>query len=273
MGTLNLGSSNFFLISLALYFVTMVLYILYVSLKNENLGKIATWFLFVSIINQAFALTLKTIEIKRLPFVSIYETLVFWSWLIALVYIILQIRFHIKALGAFVTPLAFFAIAAASILPKHYKQSSPLIPALQSHWLEFHIITAFAGYACFAVSFAASLAYLIKRQDLPDALLSKERLDNIGYKAISIGFPLLTLGIISGSIWANSAWGRYWGWDPKEVWSLITWFIYAVYLHLRIVAKRKGKMAALVSIIGFIAVIFTYIGVNFLLSGLHSYAG
>lgn len=268
---MNSGSSLFFFLSLVFYFFATVLYILYAVFKKEGIGKIATWTLIVGIVSQTIALILRTIENKHAPFVTTYETLVFWSWLIALVYLILQFKFHIKALGALVTPLAFLAIAAASILPSQYKESSPLVPALQSHWLEFHIITAFIGYACFAVSFAVSLAYLIKRNDKPNTLLTKEKLDNIGYKAISIGFPFLTLGIISGSIWANSAWGRYWAWDPKEVWSLITWFIYAVYLHLRIVHKWKGNPTAIASIVGFAAVIFTYAGVNFLLTGLHAY--
>ncbi len=267
-----MGSAVFYTISLVIYLLAMISYILYVGLKKEGIGKFATWILFTGILTHTVALVLKTVEAKHAPFVNTYEALSFLSWLIALVYILLQLRFRIRALGALVTPMAFLAIAAASVLPQQYKQSSPLVPALQSHWLEFHVATCFIGYACFAVSFAVGIAYLVKRKDVIESALSKSNLDMIGYKSIGVGFPFLTIGIISGAIWANAAWGRYWAWDPKEVWSLITWFIYAIYLHLRVVAKWKGKPAAITSIIGFVSVVFTFFGVNYLLSGLHTYA-
>lgn len=257
-----MGSSLFFAITIVIYLAATVAYILYAIFKREIIGKVATWFLAVGLLGQTVALIVKTVEVKHAPFVTIYETLVFWSWLIVLAYFLFQFRFHIRVLGALITPLAFLAIASASLLPERFKESAPLVPALQSHWLEFHIATCFIGYACFAVSFAVGIAYLFKQTD---------KLDMIGYKAISVGFPFLTLGIISGSFWANVAWGSYWSWDPKETWSLITWFVYAIYLHLRIVTKLKGRASAITSIIGFAAVMFTFFGVNFLLSGLHSY--
>jgi cytochrome c-type biogenesis protein CcsB len=271
MQTSDFGSALFFSISLVFYLAATISYILYATFKKEEIGKIATWLLVVGLLGHTVALVLKTLEAKHAPFVTTYESLSFWAWLIALVYLILQFRLRIRVLGALVTPLAFMAIAAASLLPPRYKQAGPLVPALQSHWLEFHIVTCFIGYACFAVAFAVGIAYLVKRSDDPKSPLSKDNLDRIGYKAISIGFPFLTLGIISGAIWANAAWGRYWAWDPKEVWSLITWFVYAIYLHLRVMAKWKGKPAAVTSVVGFAAVIFTFIGVNYLLSGLHTY--
>jgi cytochrome c-type biogenesis protein CcsB len=268
----DFGSVWFYTISLVAYLAATISYILYAAFRRERIGKIGTWILVVGLLSHAVALVLRTLEAKHAPFITTYETLAFFSWVIALVYLILQLKLRIRALGALITPLAFLTIAAASLLPEKIKRTTPLVPALQSHWLEFHIITCFIGYACFAVSFAVGIAYLIKRRGgNPDAALTKDKLDVIGYKAISVGFPFLTLGIISGSIWANSAWGTYWGWDPKEVWSLITWFIYAIYLHLRIVAKWKGTPAAIVSVVGFAAVLFTFLGVNYLLSGLHSY--
>lgn len=264
-------SELFFLISLFAYFIATVFYIIYAIFKKNTAGDIATWTLAGGIIIQTIALILRTKEIGHFPFVTIYETLVFWSWLIAVAYIILQFWLRIKALGAIITPLAFFAIVAASALSPNYKESSPLVPALQSHWLEFHISTSFISYACFAISFAVGIVYLVKQKNNPEDSLSKDKLDMIGYKSISLGFPFLTIGIISGSIWANIAWGSYWTWDPKETWALVTWIIYAIYLHLRIFAKWKGKSSAITSIIGFACVIFTFVGVNFLLPGLHSY--
>ena len=265
------NSEIFFIISLFLYFVSTTAYILYATIKKKIISSIATWTLAGGAIIQTVALILRTQEVGHFPFVTIYETLVFWSWLIVIIYLILQFKYRLRILGALVTPLAFFAIAGASALSPEYKEGTPLVPALQSYWLEFHIITCFISYACFAVSFAVGIAYLIKRRDSPDGLLPKDKLDMIGYKSISLGFPFLTIGIISGSIWANIAWGYYWSWDPKETWALITWFIYAIYLHLRIVAKWKGRSSAITSVIGFVCVMFTFLGVNFLLPGLHSY--
>jgi cytochrome c-type biogenesis protein CcsB len=147
------------------------------------------------------------------------------------------------------------------------------MPALRSNWLTFHVFTCFLGYGAFAVSFAASIAYIIAARDN-----SRAKADTVGAfeeattKAISFGFLFLTVGIIAGAVWANSAWGSYWTWDPKETWSLITWFIYAVFLHCRFMRGWKGKRAAWISIGGFTSVIFTYVGVNLLLHGLHSYA-
>ena len=263
-----MGSSLFFSITIVIYLIATLIYILYAIFKKENMGKVATWILAIGLAVQTVALILRTVEVKRVPFVTLYETMVFWSWLIAVVYFLFQLKYHIRVLGALITPLAFLSIASASLF---HKEASPLVPALQSHWLEFHIATCFIGYACFAISFIVGIIYLVKRKDDPKAQLTRDKLDMLGYKAISVGFPFLTLGIISGAFWANVAWGNYWSWDPKETWSLITWFIYAIYLHLRIVSKWKGRYCAITAIVGFAAVIFTFFGVNFLLSGLHSY--
>jgi cytochrome c-type biogenesis protein CcsB len=147
------------------------------------------------------------------------------------------------------------------------------MPALRSNWLTFHVFTAFLGYGGFAVAALTGAGYLIASRNGSKAQTDiTEALDAATAKTISFGFLFLTVGIISGAVWANSAWGTYWSWDPKETWSLITWFIYAVFLHCRFMRGWKGKRAAWISIIGFASVIFTYYGVNFLLSGYHSYA-
>jgi len=176
-----------------------------------------------------------------------------------------------------VTPFAFLAIALTSIIPGVESKITPLVPALQSNWLTIHVTTCFFGYASFAVSFGISILYLIReKKDVQKSvqatwLPSASTLDEINYKSIVIGFPMLTLGIITGAAWANYAWGSYWSWDPKETWSLITWFIYAASLHARFTRGWRGKKAAVLSIGGFAAVLFTYFGVNYLISGLHSY--
>ncbi len=156
-----------------------------------------------------------------------------------------------------------------------------LNPALKSRWLAVHTIFAFGGYAAFTVSFGAAIMYLIQQHFLKKKRLGAmyqklpalDVLDDINYRCLTFGFPLLTIAIITGAIWAETAWGTYWSWDPKETWSLITWFVYAVYLHARYVRGWKGSQMAVISAVGFLAVIFTYLGVNLVLSGLHSYGG
>jgi cytochrome c-type biogenesis protein CcsB len=155
----------------------------------------------------------------------------------------------------------------------------PLVPALQSNWLTYHVVTCFLAYAAFAVACGVSIMYLVKEgrdeggsggQGLfPAAAV----LDELNYRAIMIGFPFLTLGIVTGAAWAHYAWGTYWSWDPKETWSLIVWFIYAAFLHARLTRGWAGRRAAWLSVLGFVATLFCYLGVNLLLPGLHSYGG
>jgi cytochrome c-type biogenesis protein CcsB len=207
-----------------------------------------------------------------------YESLVFFSWTIVLLYIVLEFLYKQKTIGVFVTPFAFLFIALTAIIPGINAKIDPLVPALKSPWLAIHVITCFVGYAAFAVSFWFSILFLVKEKREKNSstqmrfLPSTKLLDEINYRSVLIGFPMLTLGIVTGAAWANYAWGSYWSWDPKETWSLITWFIYAAFLHARLTRGWSGRKTAILSIVGFGAVIFTYFGVNYLLSGLHSYA-
>jgi cytochrome c-type biogenesis protein CcsB len=210
------------------------------------------------------------------PFSNMYESLVFFSWTAAALYVFVECKYKESIIGVFVSPLIFLGIAYASFDPSITSKISPLIPALKSNWLIAHVITCFLGYAGFALAFGFSFMYFIKPKN-PGAkrLFAKlpdwDTIDELTYQMIVFGFLFLTIGIITGSVWANSAWGKYWSWDPKETWSLITWFIYAIFLHLRLMRGWYGKNLAVVSIIGFVGVLFTYFGVNYLLSGLHSY--
>ncbi|MCX7043893.1 MAG: c-type cytochrome biogenesis protein CcsB [Candidatus Sumerlaeota bacterium] len=176
--------------------------------------------------------------------------------------------------------LGFVFMILAHKLPIFDSKIRPILPALQSSWLTYHVITIMLSYAAFALSFFASLCYLGKdalggdNSSIPLArfLPSLEALDVFNYKIIAVGFPLLTLGIILGAVWASTAWGRPWGFDPKETWSAVTWLVYAIYLHIRFIGGWKGRGAAIVALIGFLCVLFTYLGVNFLLPSIHSYA-
>ncbi len=265
------------------YFAAFLFYLLYMVMRKPMLGKLATCASLLGVAAQIVAMILRWIESYQLgfghaPLSNMYESLIFFSWTVMLLYLIVEWRTKNKTLGAFVTPLAFLAIAYASFSPDINSHIQPLIPALKSNWLISHVITCFFGYAAFGLSFALSIMYLIKGLDkkgskgifvklVPD----QEILDDLNYQMIVIGFLMLTLGIITGSVWAHSAWGTYWSWDPKETWSLITWLIYASIIHSRMVRGWRGKKIAIFSIIGFCCVLFTYFGVNYL-AGLHSYA-
>jgi cytochrome c-type biogenesis protein CcsB len=275
-------SQTLFNISMGIYLISSVCYLTFAVSQHRGLGFLSTALLTIGLLLHSVGLAFRWAETHQagygyVPLSNMYESLIFFSWTIVLVYLILEFKYHQKIIGVFVTPFAFLAIALTSIIPGIDTKITPLIPALQSNWLAIHVITCFLGYASFAVSFGISILYFIrdKRESkkkgvlkwLPSTLI----LDEINYKSIVIGFPMLTLGIVTGAAWANYAWGSYWSWDPKETWSLITWFIYAACLHARFTRDWRGRKAAVLSILGFVAVLFTYFGVNYLISGLHSY--
>ncbi|MFH2058095.1 MAG: c-type cytochrome biogenesis protein CcsB [Pseudomonadota bacterium] len=274
--SLALSTTTFF------YALASIFYIGSFTFKKPMFAKIGFILLVIGFIDNTAGILLRWIESYQMgyghaPFANMYESLIFFSWTIAILYIFIEFKYKESIIGVFVSPLIFLAIAYASFDPGISNQISPLIPALKSNWLIAHVITCFLGYAGFAVAFGFSIMYFIKPKD-PDAssilakLPSWDLIDELTYQMIVFGFLFLTIGIITGAVWANSAWGKYWTWDPKETWSLITWFIYAVFMHLRLMRGWHGKNLAWVSILGFLAVLFTYFGVNYLLSGLHSYS-
>ena len=276
-------SSKLFGAAMIIYIIAALIYVSYLVFRNVKVGNVATLVTFIGLIIHTAALISRTVAsfqkgIGQPPFTNLYSSMVFFSWTIILVYLILEFKFKQKTIGAFVTPIAFACLGFATLLSD---QIEPLVPALQSNWLLSHVVTCFFGYAAFAVACGISIMYLIRvyfeeRSTENTGILkifpSSDLLDELTYKAIVIGFPFLTIGIITGAAWANYAWGTYWSWDPKETWSLITWFVYAAFLHARFAAGWKGKKTAILSIVGFCFVLFTYLGVSFLLSGLHSYA-
>lgn len=206
------------------------------------------------------------------PLSNLYESLIFFGFAIAGIYLFWELKLQKKVFGSLVFILNALIMAFASFVAD--SSIKPLIPALKSNWLIAHVITCFLGYAAFAIAFVNGIFYLLSNTSFVQKHLpERSQLENFMYKTMLFGFLWLTLGIITGAIWADQAWGNYWSWDPKETWSLITWFIYAGAIHAKIIRGWQGRRLALLSIIGFIAVLFTYFGVNFLLSGLHSYGG
>ncbi len=321
-----------------MYGLAAFLYILSWVFKKSSPGQLATWVAFLGLAGNTAGIVMRWVESYRLgighaPLSNLYESLVFFAWVIVLIYLFVEWKYENRVIGAFSTPLAFLAMAYASLKPGISSGIQPLLPALKSNWLIAHVITCFIGYAAFAVAFGISCMYLIKQgkkgeqfnwlniakpfilfvifalfgrvlffdnwvraglvavpaslmfyaavflarqipADVKNRLLAlfpaADILDELNYQLIIFGFLFLSVGIISGAVWANSAWGRYWGWDPKETWSLITWFVYATLLHAKMMRGWQGRRIAFLSIVGFAAVVFTYFGVN-LLPGLHSY--
>lgn len=253
-------------IALAFYFAAAVLYIAEALFKNKALKVTSSTFLFLGLAFNTIVLTSRFRLAGRPPLSNLYESLIFFAWCGAIIYLFIEQRIKDRRLGA---PASFLIALSVLYATKLDPQIQPLMPALQSNWLAAHVITCFLGYAAFAISALASLVYLFK---LYFSKKSDETLEVLSGKLIAFGFIFLTLGVLSGAVWANEAWGTYWGWDPKETWSLITWLVYAAYLHGRFMKNWKGKALAWMSILGFAAVVFTYFGVSFLLSGLHSYA-
>lgn len=409
-----MDNSFLFAIATLSYLIAMVLYISYLAFKKSGVGTAATITTAFGFVVQTAALLLRWYEsyqmdIGRVPLTNLYESLVFFTWSTVLIYLIVELKYKTKAFGAFVMPVAFLALAFVNVSGIS-SDITPLVPALKSNWLFYHVLISFLGYAAFGVAFSVCVLFLLNDMEergsylnLGGALavmaviapagyamasaggamkrifwyslavlflawviylivagsknkkqvylfwtlcvtltvglliamgvdfalfrstasdesfrkhmfestflsssmavlvlswgavaalfalvwtqgiklknitkqytLSNDLLEEISYKVIAVGWPLLGAGIITGAVWANSAWGTYWSWDPKETWSLITWFIYAIYLHARYVRGWKGTQMAVIACFGFLSVIFTYLGVNLVLSGLHSYGG
>jgi cytochrome c-type biogenesis protein CcsB len=267
-----------------IYFISFVFYLFRMIVKKEFWGYAASTLAWAGLSAQTLALIIRwktsyNLGFGHAPLTNLYESLIFFSWSIMILYLSIEWRIKNRMLGAFVVPAAFLLMAYASIAPGVNNKIEPLIPALQSNWLTTHVLTCFMGYAAFTVAFGCGLLYLWKsskdknienNSSLAGNLPSLDMLDMLIYQSTALGFVFLAMGIMTGSIWAHYAWGSYWSWDPKEIWSLITWLIYAIMLHARYVRGWRGKRMAIMAIAGFVSVLFTYFGVNFL-SSLHSY--
>ncbi len=248
--------------SFGVYFASMIFYAGSLFFKNKIFSILARFFIICAALGLSIHIGIRWQAALRPPLSNMFESLVVFAWAIAVFIIFMDLKYKIKVINALTALMGLLALGYAALLDK---EIAPLMPALRSNWLTFHVLTCFIGYAALTVAFVASLIILFKKE-------ASQNLDNISHKLIALGFLFLTLGIISGSVWANSAWGTYWSWDPKETWSLITWFIYAIYLHARLRKGWRGKKAAWLSVIGFLAMLFTYFGVSYLFSGLHSYS-
>ena len=291
-----------------LLFTTIIYWISLLFLKGTNtlskMGKISST---IANILLFFILCSRWIVAGYFPLSNLYESLLFLTWTLLSLYLYIEYKTNSKLIGAVLIPVALFINGFANLtLSADMQKSSPLVPALQSNWLMMHVSMMMLSYATLIIGSLLCILFLViskyqeidlkreKNRDIPlynimvdyyenqvftDSTESSElgklkllqSLDNWSYRIIGLGFPFLTIGIIAGGVWANEAWGSYWSWDPKETWALITWIIFATYLHARITKGWEGKKTAILGSIGFFVIWICYLGVNFLGKGLHSY--
>nr|YP_009296434.1 cytochrome c biogenesis protein [Thorea hispida]AOM65369.1 cytochrome c biogenesis protein [Thorea hispida] len=304
-------------ISFLLLFISLIIYWSQLTFpKISRLQKIGKIQIISANLLISISLICRWIINKYFPLSNLYESLLFLTWCLTFVQIIIENQINNIFIGAINIPIQLFIIGLANLsLTEDMQQAKPLVPALQSNWLMMHVTVMILSYAFLIIGSLLSILFLVISQkeiieikgsstgyvlnnnskihkanyqnsnnnkyikkdknNSNSQIFTKlnllEGIDNLSYRIIGLGFPLLTLGIISGAVWANQAWGSYWSWDPKETWALVTWLIFAVYLHSRLTKSWYGKKPALLASIGFLIIWVCYLGVNFLGKGLHSY--
>lgn len=256
-----------FFVAFALYGVAVVLEFSGTAFKREKLLK-AAWFVFLAAValHTAFLVTRGVIA-KRLPLSNQFEFANAFAWGVALMLVVMRPRLKTDWLSVVAMPATLLVMTYAALQPMEIRD---LMPALRSAWFGVHIGSAVLSYAAFVIAGCIGLRYLLAQKKGADSR-ALEQMDYISYRMVAFGFLFLTVVILSGAIWAEQAWSAFWTWDPKEVWALITWIIYAVYLHLRLRMKRKGAVMAWFLVIAVPIVFFTFAGVNTLMKGMHTY--
>ncbi len=304
--TLQNFSSN---IVFGILLVAMIIYWVSLSFfkQSNNLIQIGRISSITANLLLIFILASRWIVAGYFPLSNLYESLLFLTWTLLTIYLYLENKTKSKLIGAVLIPVALLITAFANLtLSPDMQKASPLVPALQSNWLMMHVSMMMLSYATLIMGSLLCILFLVisKYQDVdlqivddsslplynvmldyyeaklftPSDEISElgklkllQSLDNWSYRIIGLGFPFLTIGIIAGGVWANEAWGSYWSWDPKETWALITWIVFATYLHSRITKGWEGKKTAILGGLGFFVIWICYLGVNFLGKGLHSY--
>jgi cytochrome c-type biogenesis protein CcsB len=289
-------------ISFGVLLLTMLIYWVGAAFPQLSLQKIGTAGMLVANLCMAALLAARWIAAGYFPLSNLYESLFFLAWGITTMHLVAERMSRSPLVGVATAPLAMGITAFAALtLPDEMQNSAPLVPALKSNWLMMHVSVMMLSYATLMVGAVLAIAFLFvtagqkvelqgnslgiggyrlqttveTEADLgnlsPQRLNLAQTLDNISYRIIGLGFPLLTIGIIAGGVWANEAWGSYWSWDPKETWALITWLFFAAYLHSRITKGWQGRRPAILAASGFVVIWICYLGVNLLGKGLHSY--
>ena len=289
--------------------LAMIIYWVSLSFLNSTniLSNIGNYCSFIANVLLFFILCSRWIVAGYFPLSNLYESLLFLTWMLLTIYLYIEFRTKSKLIGAILIPVALLINGFANLtLSTEMQKSSPLVPALQSNWLMMHVSMMMLSYATLIIGSLLCILFLVisnyqevnlklmENSSIPLSnilldyyevkLFSSSNevselgklkllysLDNWSYRIIGLGFPFLTVGIIAGGVWANEAWGSYWSWDPKETWALITWLIFATYLHSRFTKGWEGKKTAILGSLGFFVIWICYLGVNFLGKGLHSY--
>jgi cytochrome c-type biogenesis protein CcsB len=259
-------------ITIALYILGLLHSFLGFFQKRQVFVKIALWMVGCGFLSHTLFLILLGVERGHFPITNLPESLCVFAWFISLSFIVANFRYKINVLGAFILPLVSVLTILSQII---WEENHSIPPLLKSGWLYFHAGIAFLAYAAFFLTFISGILYLIQEAELKHKrfrflyfrLPSLEVCDELLRRSLYVGFVAMSLTIISGALWAQQAWGRFWSWDPKETASLITWCIYFVLLNYRLSNKWRGRRAAYISIIGFASILFTF-GINW---GLHTY--
>lgn len=301
----NLYENTCINMSFGLLLISLIIY--WVSLSFPTLSKIQKVGSALILLTNSllfFTLLSRWLINNYFPLSNLYESLLFLAWCLTFANIIIEKKYKSVIIGSIAVPISLFTIAFASLcLPIDMQKAGPLVPALRSNWLMMHVTTMMVSYATLMIGSLLSILFLIinksheieisqqstgniaetgqlyvhnnnliiRKNHGTSKLTLLNSIDNLSYRIIGLGFPLLTIGIIAGAVWANEAWGSYWSWDPKETWALITWLTFASYLHSRLNKAWKGKKPAILASAGFLVIWICYLGVNFLGKGLHSY--
>ncbi len=262
------------IITVSLYMLSSAGYFAYLFLQKDFPHQFARVAMIAGFACHTFTIGLGMVRSGVVPVQNLHETLSLAAWALAGLFLLVQYKFRLRVLGVYAAPLACFVMVVVSMLPREPSQSKNL---LNSFWLISHIMAIFLGEAAFCLACGVGVLYLLQERAIKSKspgfffkrLPSLARLDNAGYVCIIVGFTLLTMGFITGLVYAKSVWGRFWSWDPKEVWSAITWLFYAALLHVRLTVGWRGRKAAIMAIVGVAFILFTFFGVNFLLKGHH----
>jgi len=257
------------------YMLSSAGYLGFFLLQHKFLHPAALGFLLTGFALHTGLIGYQYINCGHMPVQNLHHTLSFAAWTLVGVYLVLKHRLRLKILGAYAAPLATIIMIAAFWVPHEIQEPAAV---LNSIWIVIHVLIIFIGEAALALAGGTGMLYLLQEHAIKTKnprfffrrLPSLEFLDSTGYAFIITGFTMLTIGLVTGFVYAEKVWGRFWSWDPKEIWSVITWLIYAALLHERLVSGWRGRRAAIMAIIGFAALIFTFFGVNFFLEGHHN---
>lgn len=287
----------FFFVALVLYLVSSISYFFFFAFRTNIAGYVGTALAVSGFVIHGASIGIRWAVAGHSPIANMYEYTSLLAFLLIGSYLVVELVTRSRTFGGLAAGVTFIFMGLARLF---YADPSPLMPALQSYWLDIHVFTMVISSGILGVGFIFAVLYVMKARREEAAALrlvaaeaggarpiaggatdargffgrlpNADVLDHLSYRTTAFGFPLWTLGVIAGAIWAEQAWGRYWGWDPKETWSLITWLVYAGYLHARVTAGWRGRPAAWLAALGFAALLFTFYAVNLWISGLHSYA-